>query len=123
VSAVPISFPESDGSLTEVEPTYSVYRLENEWGEPFYVGCALRAWTRYRAHLNESGFNFRKDRIIAHMLDAKMRPAFIIIAHNLTKSAASAPVPWSTLVMVAAPAIMACRCRNGTTGRWTLAQS
>jgi hypothetical protein len=30
MSAVPISLPESDDSITEVEPTYSAYRLENE---------------------------------------------------------------------------------------------
>jgi hypothetical protein len=63
--------------MTATDPLacYCVYRLENEWGEPFYVGCTRQPGTRYKYHLS-IGHNEdpRKNAIIARMLDAKMPP-------------------------------------------------
>jgi hypothetical protein len=69
---------------------YCVYQLENEWGEPFWVGCTRQPpENRYKSHLSVSEFdNPLKNAIIARMIDAKMRPAFVIVADNLPMAAA-----------------------------------
>jgi hypothetical protein len=77
------------GGQESGEPRYCVYRLENEWGEPFYVGCTMQPWGRYKRHLSmRQDEDPRKNAIIARILDAKMRPAFVIVADNLIQHAA-----------------------------------